>query len=81
MSTKHIVQYLPMIADMNQYNPVVTWIESVPWDGVSRLEKFYATVDTGGQMPEELKRLLMRKWLVQAVAAEGDEFVEVSEAH
>ena len=69
MSTKHIVQYLPMIADMNQYNPVVTWIESVPWDGVSRLEKFYATVDTGGQMPEDLKKMLMRKWLVQAIGA------------
>ena len=69
MSTKHIVQYLPMVADMNQYNPVVTWIESVPWDGVSRLETFYATVDTGGQMPEDLKKMLMRKWLVQAVGA------------
>ena len=69
MSTKHIVQYLPMIADMNQYNPVSTWIESVPWDGVSRLEKFYATVDTGGQMPEDLKKMLMRKWLVQAIGA------------
>jgi len=69
MSTKHIVQYMPMVADMNLYNPVSTWIESEPWDGVSRLDLFYDTVDTGDQMPEELKRLLMRKWLVQAVAA------------
>jgi putative DNA primase/helicase len=69
MSTKFIVQFLPMVADMNQYNPVTTWIESQGWDGVSRLEKFYATVDTGGQMPEDLKKMLMRKWLVQAIGA------------
>lgn len=69
MSTKFIAQFLPMIADMNQYNPVSTWIESVEWDGVSRLDKFYSTVDTGGQMDEDLKKMLMRKWLIQAVGA------------
>lgn len=69
MSTKYVPQFLLRIADANAYNPVSTWIESVPWDGVSRLARFYATVDCGGQMDQGLKELLMQKWLVQAVGA------------
>ncbi|CAB4145917.1 Virulence-associated E [uncultured Caudovirales phage] len=69
MSTKFVPQFLLMLADKNQYNPVATWIESRGWDGVSRLGRFYATVDCGGQMDQGLKELLMRKWLVQAIGA------------
>lgn len=68
MPTKHIAQFLITLADKNQYNPVAAWIDSVGWDGVSRLDDFYATVrvPAGG---EQMKRRLMRKWLIQAVAA------------
>jgi len=68
MPTKHIAQFLITLADKNQYNPVGIWIDSVAWDGVSRLDDFYATVrvPAGG---EKMKKRLMRKWLVQAVAA------------
>ena len=68
MSTKHVSQFLITLADKNQYNPVVMWIDSSAWDGVSRLDDFYATVKVpaGG---EKMKRKLMRKWLIQAVAA------------
>ena len=68
MPTKHIAQFLITLADKNQYNPVATWIDSLAWDGVSRLDDFYATVrvPAGG---EKMKRKLMRKWLIQAVAA------------
>lgn len=69
MSTKYVPQFLLMLADANLYNPVTTWIESRPWDGVSRLEAFYNTVDCGGQMDKKLKHLLMRKWLIQAIGA------------
>ena len=69
MSTKYLPQFLLRIADNNAYNPVVTWVESVPWDGVSRLGRLYATVDCGGQMDQALKELLMRKWLIQAIGA------------
>ena len=65
MPTKHVPQYLITIADENQYNPVMTWIESVPWDGTSRLQAFCDTV----RSESALKDKLMRKWLVQAVAA------------
>ena len=68
MSTKHVSQFLITLADKNQYNPVVGWVDSVAWDGVSRLDDFYATVKVpaGG---EKMKRKLMRKWMIQAVAA------------
>jgi putative DNA primase/helicase len=61
-------------ADHNLYNPVKTWIESRPWDGTTRLAAFYATVTekTGRMGPDgktSLKDVLMRKWLISAVAA------------
>lgn len=67
MSTKHVAQFLITLADENPYNPVATWIESRPWDGVSRLDEFCATVRTADK--EALKRKLLRKWLLQGVAA------------
>ena len=69
MSTKFVPQFLLMLADANLYNPVQTWVGSSAWDGVSRLGRFYATVDCGGQMDQGLKELLMRKWLIQAIGA------------
>jgi putative DNA primase/helicase len=68
MPTKHVPQFLITLADRNQYNPVSTWIDSVPWDGVSRLDEFYATVRVASS-GEKMKRKLIRKWLIQAVAA------------
>lgn len=67
MSTKHVAQYLIALADENQYNPVAVWVESSPWDGVSRLDAFYATVRSASN--ETLKKKLLRKWLIQAIAA------------
>ena len=69
MSTKFVPQFLLLIADANAYNPVAVWVESIEWDGVSRLGQFFRTVDCGGQMDQGLKELLMRKWLVQAIGA------------
>jgi len=61
------------LADANQYNPVATWIDSAPWDGVSRLQDFFNTVTAKNdtELPDgsSLKEALMRKWLISAVAA------------
>ena len=69
MPTRHVPQFLLSLADQNLFNPVMSWITSRPWDGVSRLEDFYATVVEAEDTPAEMKKLLMRKWLIQAVAA------------
>lgn len=52
-------------AHERKYNPLIDWLESVPWDGVDRLDRFYSTVisDTPNKV------LLMRKWAISAIAA------------
>lgn len=61
-----VAEYVSVIADENQYNPMATWITSVPWDGVSRLQQLYDTVKSAN---DPLKEILMYRWLVSAVAA------------
>lgn len=71
--TKHIEGYMLNVGDENPLNPVASWITSKPWDGRSRLVEFYNTVVTSNDktLPTggSLKELLMRKWLISAVAA------------
>lgn len=64
MPTDGYEAYLIKIGDENQYNPVLDWIKSKKWDGISRLPDLYATI----QSPEnEAKELLIRRWLITAV--------------
>lgn len=55
------------IADCNQYNPVAEWVNSKPWDGISRLDELFNTVETPGSI--ELRNALIKRWLIGAVAA------------
>ncbi|AOK29868.1 MULTISPECIES: VapE domain-containing protein [Burkholderia] len=73
MATGSLPRIVSYLAGQNQYNPAATWILSRPWDGVSRLQDFYATVT-----PQEVKTLpdgrqlhqvLMLRWMLSAVAA------------
>lgn len=66
MPVDQVPAFVKNIADENQYNPVAEWIESSPWDGVSRLDEFYATIKSKN---EELKKSLMYRWMIGAVAA------------
>lgn len=61
--------FVQAIADQNAYNPVADWIRSYKWDGTDRLSDLYATVIAKPDYPEALKQLLIRKWLLSAVAA------------
>lgn len=56
--------YLLRIADENQYNPVMQWITSKPWDGKGRLQEFYDTIES---TEKEAKELLIRRWMITAV--------------
>lgn len=64
-----IEAFVAAIADSNPYNPVEEWILSKPWDGIDRLPTMCATLTQTEDYPVELKNLLMRKWLLSAVAA------------
>jgi predicted P-loop ATPase len=69
MATGHVPDYVCAIADRNAYNPVANWIRSKLWDGVDRLPDVYATVVAQADYPDALKQVLIRKWLLSAVAA------------
>ncbi len=61
--------YLKILAQ--EYNPVKEWIESIPWDGQSRLQAFMDSLTT--QESNQLKEIIMRKWLISCVAAAYEE--------
>lgn len=68
--TKYLKNFVTLLADKNQYNPVVTWVTSKTWDGVSRLDDFYATVQENTEKcSHKMKVTLMRKWLISGIAA------------
>ena len=69
MSTTAIPSLVEAIGDRNLYNPVADWINSQPWDGVDRLKDFYNTLVHREDFPEELKKILIRCWLISLVAA------------
>lgn len=73
MATSHVKEYLTGISDKNAYNPVVTWIESIPWDKTPRLETFYATIVAKNEEQDptvlSLKKTLIKRWLISAIAA------------
>ncbi|RRU73146.1 VapE domain-containing protein [Stenotrophomonas maltophilia] len=64
---------LCQVAEANPYNPVASWINSRPWDGQSRLQAFFDTVQEAQptRMADGriLKEVLMRRWLISGVAA------------
>lgn len=64
-----IPSFIEVIADKNQYNPVENWIKSKPWDRIDRIESICATLVHHTDYPEELKRQLIYRWLLSAVAA------------
>ncbi len=67
MPQSNMGEYIKLIADKNAYNPVVDWVNSKPWDGVTRIQKLLETVRTNGD--SGLKDKLMYRWLLSAVAA------------
>lgn len=66
MPTEKIPDFITYLADQNLYNPVAMWITSKPWDGVSRLQSLYDTIDSTN---DSLKEILIRRWMLSAVAA------------
>lgn len=73
IETSCIESYITKIADHNPYNPILEFIESKPWDGMSRLSDLYNTIETKTLFPIETKELLLRKWLISGVAATQNE--------
>jgi putative DNA primase/helicase len=73
MPVDRVPDYVTYLADQNLYNPVANWITSRPWDGQDRLSDLVATVHARGERLAasvgELKRALITRWMISAVAA------------
>jgi len=69
MSSGRIPEFVAAIGDRNQRNPVADWIESKPWDGIDRLLSLCNTLVLREGYPWQLKEVLIRRWLISAVAA------------
>lgn len=69
LSTGQIHSYVATIGDRYQVNPVASWIMSKPWDDVDRLPAFYDTLTHRDDYPIQLKKTLLYRWLISAVAA------------
>ena len=61
--------YLKILA--REYNPVKEWIDSIPWDGHSRMQRFLNSLVTHDS--NQLKEMLMKKWLISCLAAAYEE--------
>lgn len=69
LPTGQLMSFLGAIGDKHQFSPVADWITSKPWDGVDRLAPFYDTLVEREGFPIGLKKALMYRWLLSAVAA------------
>jgi putative DNA primase/helicase len=68
-STRHLDEYLTAVAAENAFNPISDWIESKSWDGVDRFGALLETVRVKAWFSAEMKELLIRRWMISAVAA------------
>jgi len=62
---QNISSYLIALADKNRINPVKNWVISKPWDEKERISELAECLICD----HPLKGLLLRKWLVSAIAA------------
>ena len=61
-----VPEYMSMLCAQNPFHPAQQWVESKPWDGVSRMQKW---LDTITAKDEPLKVQMMRRWALSAMAA------------
>lgn len=62
-------KYIISIADKNAYSPVEDWIKQRSWDGVDRIQAMLDTVVANKDFNEDLKNILIIKWMLACVSA------------
>ena len=66
MPITRIDDHLNLLGQKENYHPVVEGLKQNPWDGVSRLDQFIATLETTNP---PLTYKLVRRWMISAIAA------------
>jgi putative DNA primase/helicase len=61
-----VPDYMSMLCAQNPFHPAQQWVDSKPWDGVSRIDQWLATISAKDQL---LKDQMMRRWAISAIAA------------
>ena len=69
MPTGQIAGFLLALGDRNSRNPVADWVLSEAWDGKDRFVEFSKTIQERKGYPTFMKKILLRRWLLSAVAA------------
>jgi len=64
-----IPAYVAALADRNRVCPPKDWISCKPWDGTIRLKDLLATIVVAADYPQQLRDILVTRWLLSAVAA------------
>lgn len=66
MASTHTKPFMLVVSEEHRFHPAKQWIESKPYDGNSRLDKFFATIKS---TDEALKIILITRWMISAIAA------------
>lgn len=61
--------YIKLIGVANRFNPAAEFITSRPWDGTSRIYDLVDTLATPEGFDRSLVLMIVRRWLISAVAA------------
>ncbi|WP_458370811.1 VapE domain-containing protein [Pseudomonas fluorescens] len=69
MPKTELAPFIKLLGHEKRYNPVADFILSKPWDGVSRLGDVCDTLQTAEGYSRDLLALMLRRWLISAVAA------------
>jgi len=69
LSQLNLEEYLTNIAMKNPINYIKEWITNTIWDGEDRIDDLCSTINTSHGYSDELKKLIIQRWLVSAVAA------------
>lgn len=69
MPSGSCTEYVKLIAMSNRYNPASEFITAKPWDGVSRIYDLCDTLETAEGFDRSLVLMMVRRWLISAVAA------------
>lgn len=65
--TDRITDFITYLAEGTQFNPVVAWVGSKPWDRQPRLQALCNTITAKGDPSQ--KDTLIKRWMIAAVAA------------
>jgi hypothetical protein len=66
MPSSLVSEFMSMLCAQNPFHPAQQWVESKPWDGISRMQQW---LDTITATDEPLKVQMMRRWAISAMAA------------